>query len=97
MNLVEAADTEEPDLIVLPETALHGRIFFFEGNVYLAKLKQILKEEQIHLLTGTHTVLDGKNVQHRVPAIPNQRKTRQLFQDPPCPFWGIRSNHPSPP
>ena len=60
MNLVEAADTEEPDLIVLPETALHGRIFIFEGNVYLAKLKQILSEQQIHLLTGTHTALDGK-------------------------------------
>ena len=60
MNLVKAADAEEPDLIVLPETALHGRIFIFEGNVYLAKLKQILSEQQIHLLTGTHTVLDGK-------------------------------------
>ena len=60
MNLVKAADTEEPDLIVLPETALHGRIFIFEGNVYLAKLKQILNERQIHLLTGTHTALDGK-------------------------------------
>ena len=60
MNLVKAADTEAPDLIVLPETALHGRIFIFEGNVYLAKLKQILNERQIHLLTGTHTALDGK-------------------------------------
>ncbi len=60
INLVKVADAEEPDLIVLPETALHGRIFIFEGNVYLAKLKQILSEQQIHLLTGTHTALDGK-------------------------------------
>ena len=60
MNLVKAADAEEPDLIVLPETALHGRIFIFEGNVYLAKLKQILNEQRIHLLTGTHTTLEGK-------------------------------------
>ena len=60
MNLVKAADAEEPNLIVLPETALHGGIFIFEGNVYLAKLKQILSEQQIHLLTGTHTALDGK-------------------------------------
>ena len=60
MNLIKAADAEDPDLIVLPETALNGRIFLFEGNVYLANLKQILNEQQIHLLTGTHTVLDGK-------------------------------------
>ena len=60
MNLIKAADAEEPELIVLPETALHGRVFIFEGNVYLAKLKQILREQQIHLLTGTHTALDGK-------------------------------------
>lgn len=60
INLIKAASAEEPDLIVLPETALHGSIFIFEGNVYLAKLKQILNEQQIHLLTGTHTVLDGK-------------------------------------
>ena len=60
MNLVKAADAEEPDFIVLPETALHGRIFIFEEDGYLAKLKQILNEGQIHLLTGTHIVLDGK-------------------------------------
>ncbi|MYE87723.1 apolipoprotein N-acyltransferase [Candidatus Poribacteria bacterium] len=52
MNLVKAADAEEPDLIILPETALRGEIFVLEGNVYLPKLKQILEEQQIHLLTG---------------------------------------------
>ena len=52
MNLVKAADTEEPDLIILPETALRGEIFVLEGNVYLPRLKQILEEQQIYLLTG---------------------------------------------
>ena len=53
MNLIKAADAEEPDLIILPETALRGEMFFFEGNVYLQKLEQLLKEQQIHLLAGT--------------------------------------------
>ena len=53
MNLVKAADAEEPDLIVLPETALRGEIFAFEGNVYIKQLKEILADQQIHLLTGT--------------------------------------------
>ncbi len=53
MNLVKAADAEEPDLIVLPETALRGEIFVFEGNVYIKQLKEILADQQIHLLTGT--------------------------------------------
>ena len=44
MNLIKAADTEEPDLIILPETALRGEIFVFEGNVYIKKLKEILEE-----------------------------------------------------
>ena len=52
MNLVKAADTEEPDLIVLPETALRGEIFVFEGNVYIKQLKEILADRQIYLLTG---------------------------------------------
>ena len=52
VNLVKAADAEEPDLIVLPETALRGEIFVLEGNVYLPKLKQLLKQQQIYLLTG---------------------------------------------
>ena len=60
MDLIKAADAEEPDLIILPETALHGKIFAFEGNVYMKKLKQILNEGQIHLLTGTHTTAEGK-------------------------------------
>ena len=60
MNLIKAADAEEPDLIILPETALHGKIFAFEGNVDIKKLKQILNEGQIHLLTGTHTISEGK-------------------------------------
>ena len=52
MNLVKAADAEEPDFIVLPETALRGEIFVLEGNVYLPTLKQILADQQIYLLTG---------------------------------------------
>ena len=52
MNLVKAADAEEADLIILPETALRGEIFLFEGNVYLQKLEQILADQQIYLLTG---------------------------------------------
>ena len=52
MNLIKAADAEEPDLIVLPETAIRGEIFVFEGNVYIQKLKQILADQQIYLLTG---------------------------------------------
>ena len=52
MNLVKAADAEEPDLIILPETALRGEIFVFEGNVYIKQLKEILADRQIYLLTG---------------------------------------------
>ncbi len=52
MNLVNAADAEEPDLIILPETALRGEIFVFEGNVYIKQLKEILADQQIYLLTG---------------------------------------------
>ena len=52
MNLIKAADAEEPDLIILPETALRGEIFVLAGNVYLPKLKRLLAEQQIHLLTG---------------------------------------------
>ena len=47
MNLIKAADAEEPDLIVLPETALRGEIFVLEGNVYIKKLKEILADQQI--------------------------------------------------
>lgn len=52
MNIVKAADAEEPDLIILPETALRGEIFALEGNVYIKQLKQILADQQIYLLTG---------------------------------------------
>ncbi len=52
MNLVKAADAEAPALIVLPETALRGEIFVLEGNVYIKKLKEILANQQIYLLTG---------------------------------------------
>ena len=52
MHLVKAADAEEPDFIVLPETALRGEIFVLEGNVYLPTLKQILADQQVYLLTG---------------------------------------------
>lgn len=52
MNLVKAANAEEPDLIILPETALRGEIFAFEGNVYIKKLKEILADQQIYLLAG---------------------------------------------
>ena len=52
MNLIKAADAEEPDLIILPETALRGEIFVLAGNVYLPKLKRLLADQQIYLLTG---------------------------------------------
>ena len=52
MNLVKAANTEEPDFISLPETAIRGEIFVLEGNVYIKQLKQILADQQIYLLTG---------------------------------------------
>ena len=52
MNLIKAADTEEPDLIILPETALRGEIFALEKNTYIKKLKEILANQQIYLLTG---------------------------------------------
>ncbi len=60
MNLVKAADAEEPDLIILPETAMRGEIFALAENVYLLKLRQILNEQQIHLLTGTFHTLESK-------------------------------------
>ena len=52
MDLIKAADVEEPALIVLPETALRGEIFVLEGNVYIKKLKEILADQEIYLLTG---------------------------------------------
>lgn len=53
MRLVKDADAEEPDIIILPETALRGEVFAFEGNSYMKQLKQILAEHEIYLLTGT--------------------------------------------
>ncbi len=53
MRLVKAADAEKPDIIILPETALRGEVFAFEGNTYIKQLKQILADQEIYLLTGT--------------------------------------------
>ena len=53
MRLVKEADAEDPDIIILPETALRGEVFAFEGNSYMKQLKQILAEQEIYLLTGT--------------------------------------------
>ena len=66
MNLIKAADAEEPDLIILPETALRGEIFVFEGNVYIKELKQILEERQIHLLAGTFHYAPDKKIYNSV-------------------------------
>ena len=53
MRLVKEADAEEPAIIMLPETALRGEVFAFEGNIYIKQLKQILADQEIYLLTGT--------------------------------------------
>ena len=66
MNLVKAADAEDPDLIVLPETALRGEIFVFEGNVYRQKLEQLLDAQQIHLLTGTFRYTPDEKIYNSV-------------------------------
>ena len=66
MNLVKAADAAEPDLIVLPETALRGEVFAFEGNIYLQKLKRILSDQQIYLLTGTFHITPEKKMYNSV-------------------------------
>lgn len=66
MNLIKAADAEEPDLIILPETALRGEIFVFEGNVYLQELEQILEERGIYLLTGTFHYAPDKKIYNSV-------------------------------
>ena len=66
MNLVKAADAEEPDFIVLPETALRPEMFIFEGNTYLAKLKQILANQQIYLLTGVADYIAAPKIYNSV-------------------------------
>ena len=66
MNLVKAADAEEPDLIVLPETALRGEIFVFQGNVYIKKLKEILANQEIYLLTGLADYTESPKIYNSV-------------------------------
>ena len=66
MNLIKAADTEEPDLIILPETALRGEIFVLEGNVYIKKLKEILANQQIYLLTGLADYTEAPKIYNSV-------------------------------
>ena len=66
MNLVKAADAEEPDFIVLPETALRGEIFVLKGNAYLPKLEQILADQQIYLLTGLADYTDSPKIYNSV-------------------------------
>ena len=66
MNLVKAADAEEPDLIVLPETALRGEIFVLEGNVYIKELKEILTDQQIYLLTGLADYTEAPKIYNSV-------------------------------
>ena len=61
MRLIKEAAAEEPDIIMLPETALRGEVFAFEGNTYIKQLNQILVDQEIYLLTGTyHFTPDGK-------------------------------------
>ena len=66
MNLIKAADAEEPDLIVLPETALRGEIFAFQGNTYIKKLKEILNDHQIYLLTGLADYTEAPKIYNSV-------------------------------
>ena len=66
MKLVKAADAEEPDLIVLPETALRGEIFVLEGNVYIKELKEILTNQRIYLLTGLTDYTEAPKIYNSV-------------------------------
>ena len=66
MRLVQAADAEEPDIIMLPETALRGEVFAFEGNTYIKQLKQILADQEIYLLTGTFHYTSEQKVYNSV-------------------------------
>ena len=66
MNLIKAADAQDPDLIILPETALRGEIFVLAGNVYSKKLEQLLEEGQIYLLAGTFHYAPDKKIYNSV-------------------------------
>ena len=52
INLIKKANAAQPDLIVLPETAIPDAIFSVP-NVYQRQLEQILSDQQIYLLIGT--------------------------------------------
>jgi apolipoprotein N-acyltransferase len=60
MNLIEAANADRPDFIVLPETAIPGSIFS-GPNGYRQQLERLLDERRIYLLTGApHYTSDAK-------------------------------------
>ena len=66
MRLVKEADAEEPDIVILPETALRGEVFAFEGNTYIKQLRQILADQEIYLLTGTFYYTPDQKVYNSV-------------------------------
>ena len=60
ISLIESADADNPDVIILPETAIPGAIFSSQ-NGYRQQLEKLLRERQIYLLTGIpHYTPDGK-------------------------------------
>jgi apolipoprotein N-acyltransferase len=66
VKLIEKADAAEPDLIILPETAIPGAIFSGGQNRYRRKLEQLLKDQQIYLLTGIPHLTPDEKIYNRV-------------------------------
>ena len=62
LNLMKIVSDKHPDLsfIALPETAIPKAIFYNQENVYQMVLKQLLKDQQLNLLTGTPHYTEGK-------------------------------------
>ena len=62
LNLIKVVSDKHPDLnfIVLPETAIPKAIFYDQKNVYQSVLKQLLKDQQLNLLTGTPHYTESK-------------------------------------
>ncbi|MCZ6678448.1 MAG: apolipoprotein N-acyltransferase [Candidatus Poribacteria bacterium] len=66
IDLIEKADAAQPDLIVLPETAIPGAIFSGGPNDYRRKLEQMLHDRQIYLLTGVPHFTPELKIYNRV-------------------------------
>ena len=63
--LIEKADATDPDLIVLPETAIPGPILS-GPNEYRQRLEQMLQDRQIYLLTGAPHYTHDSKIYNRV-------------------------------